>query len=1274
MWIIWLEKKILKTLGIILGIIIILITALHIYVVNNAEKLLEDIVKTRSNNKLRLKVKNIKFNYFSPKIELEKVVFYSNDSLDLATSYRFEVENIKLRVKALLPIFTHKELQIDSIYLTAPKIQVNLLKKPDTTGKTDVSIPEEMGRIYNSIIDALKLLQVTRFEFNDAQFTLNNKIHPEQTPLVITNMHMHIDNLKIDSTQDKNKFFFSDQMVFRTRNQDITFPDGNHQLAFSRFRINIRKKLIEIDSCTLSGKKTDSTDAAFRVFLDRLILINVDFNALYQKELIKADTVFCDNPKFKIELNIKAKTGKNANLPDLDKIIQQLTGDMMLNYINVSNAAIDITAYKNGKPTSFNSTNNNFEMEGLTIDQRLPHPVSLTGFSMAIRNYENYLNDSSYILRFDSILFKQNRILLSNFSVNTQPYLDNRNIKVQRFALSGLSWSDLLFDKKINAYQATLYSPVIDYIQPAEKRHKKSDNTFLSLETINNLMQLEQLQIVNGQINIKTRSKNVFHLENANLLLKTRSIVKSPEITNIEHSIKELAFLKGIIRLKGLVIKINDASFEEKNNSLSLGKLNFYNNQQTININVSGITLDSLKFNATDSIISATGMSWQKANIEINSLSDKKNKSKLPVSFLFENIKGTNTLINLTGEKNDFSATLHSVSARNISNSGTLVINDLRTTGEKFSSGFAQSELTIGNFNIADRQSSTFNSLRFIQHSSSDSAEVNIAQLSFIPDVNSIISGNTHLKQLKIVKPEIKIKIYTKDSTPIKNRKPLPLFTIDQVKIDNPKLDFENKGINGIKQLVWNGQEADIVLKNIKTNNENSKIEIGSLKSIVSDFSVQDKNGKWTTSREGKLDAQLENIFIQPGDSLRWQVVVKEIKATDFGSDSIGKNPAHWKIKTGKIENLKLSSGIISALPKLIENNPEFSLTTISGQITDDKNKWYWNNFSYHKKMQTATLDTFSYTPVLSRDSFIAANPYQTDFMTLQTAGIKITKFNLDHYLADSVFQAGALSITNPYFTSYRDKRPPFHAGIIKPFLTKMFQKISVKFSLDTIKINNGTVVYTELNDKTKEAGIIPVTGLTGDIFPVKNINLTEKDSLRIRLNGFLMDSAWIRLRVRESYLDSLSGFLITLRLRPGSLMYLNPVLAPLASVKLQSGYLDTLTMRAIGRDDLSLGEMRMYYHDLKVQFLTNGSESKKRFLSSLMTFIANSFVIKRKNEKRVGVVYFPRLRDRSFINYYIKIVMSGVASSVGAKKNRKLLRRYQKQIKIRQLPPIDFE
>jgi hypothetical protein len=74
--------------------------------------------------------------------------------------------------------------------------------------------------------------------------------------------------------------------------------------------------------------------------------------------------------------------------------------------------------------------------------------------------------------------------------------------------------------------------------------------------------------------------------------------------------------------------------------------------------------------------------------------------------------------------------------------------------------------------------------------------------------------------------------------------------------------------------------------------------------------------------------------------------------------------------------------------------------------------------------------------------------------------------------------------------------------------------------------------------------------------------------------------------------------------MRPHSLLYLNSILPPLAAIKLQSGYLDTITMRVIAKDNYSIGEMNMHYHDLKVQFFKNDIETKKRLLQGLKTLL----------------------------------------------------------------------
>ncbi|MBL7746840.1 MAG: hypothetical protein JNM19_05395, partial [Chitinophagaceae bacterium] len=70
----------------------------------------------------------------------------------------------------------------------------------------------------------------------------------------------------------------------------------------------------------------------------------------------------------------------------------------------------------------------------------------------------------------------------------------------------------------------------------------------------------------------------------------------------------------------------------------------------------------------------------------------------------------------------------------------------------------------------------------------------------------------------------------------------------------------------------------------------------------------------------------------------------------------------------------------------------------------------------------------------------------------------------------------------------------------------------------------------------------------------------------------------------------------------------------------------------------------------------------------------ANTFIIRRNNSSRTGNVFFIRQRDKSAINYLIKIAISGMASSVGAKNNKKMIRKYKRELERRQLPPIDLD
>ena len=115
-------------------------------------------------------------------------------------------------------------------------------------------------------------------------------------------------------------------------------------------------------------------------------------------------------------------------------------------------------------PSSFAFSNNNFEMQGLSVDQDAAKPITVKSFAMAIRNYENFIKDSSYSVKFDSVLFKDDHITLSNFLFNK---LDHGKIlntfSVPEFRLRGLSWDDLVFERKLKAEQAIMFNPHINF-------------------------------------------------------------------------------------------------------------------------------------------------------------------------------------------------------------------------------------------------------------------------------------------------------------------------------------------------------------------------------------------------------------------------------------------------------------------------------------------------------------------------------------------------------------------------------------------------------------------------------------------------------------------------------------------------------------------------------------------------------------------------------------------------------------------------------------------
>ncbi len=1214
------------------------------------------MVSSKSNGKLKMKIGKFKFNYFNKKMELENTVFYNTDTLTGNTAYRFTVDKIKIQATAILPIVFQKKLLIDSLALLNPHIIVTRLRateKPDKKEQKDVSIPEEMGKVYKSIQDALQVLEVKRFQIDNGTFTLINKITPNQLPITIGNLHFHIDNLKVnnDTLTGNEKLLFSENIVLKSHNQNILFPDGRHRLSFSHFSINLQRQLVEFDSCTIAATRGDSTDASFNVFFDKLMLTKIDFDTLYKSEVIKADSVYCVNPKFNLDVQIGKKKDSNKAPPKLGDLVKQLTGDLQLAHVIVTNADFNIKTIKDGNPSSFTFSNNNFEMQGLSIDQQAAKPLKVESFAMAIRNYENFIKDSSYRIQFDSILFKGDQITLSNFLFNK---LDNGRIintfSIPQFNLQGLSWDDLVFQKRLKADQAIMFSPQISYTASG----KSNKNIFQSLGAINEYMDLKYLDIRDGTIDLKLKNNLQVRLENADVSVESNSLFNSTRLSGIKNSLTSLNFKNGRIQAGKLVITLNDIRYVGKSGQFGAGSIDVENKEKNIDINLLDVTVEKMQVDEITGSVVGNGIDWRKGNITINTLPGQRKDGDDEATIDLTNIRGGATSVHANIAGKSISTELDKIFFASLFKKpgSKVLLNGLDITGKKLAVKDDKINLSIADYDITDNKSSTFRQIKYKSNNGRTDADITIPSLTAIPHIQPLLNGDVALDAINITKPVINLHISSTGVGNNKQKSILPKIDISEIKLSQPAINFTQISDSGILSLQWQGENnATNILQASNLHTNNGKTTASNLNFFLTDFVLTNPKGKKFNTGNGKVSAQINDIRLEQEENqpLEWTAKVTNFDTRDLRLDSMGKTKGSLVLNTASLNNLNVSSSTLLNLQRLAAANTAFQIKQLTGFWTNASKKLNWYNVGFNRSNNIFSADSFSMKPALEKDSFHAKQSFQTDYITLKSGAINVGPFDINTFIQKNILNIGTATVDNFYFTDFKDKNLPFNAGIIKPLTVNLLKMVPQKIAVQTLQLNNAYVEYTETNPKTKGSGTIPITRMNVKVTNAKNYNFTATDSLTIRATGYLLDTAWIHLQVKESYTDSLGGFLMTLRIKPADLTILNPVLVPLASAKIQSGYLDTLSMRAIGREYLALGKMEMRYHDLKIRIFKNGDSTKRNFLTGLA-----NLVIKNKNTSRTGNVFFIRNRDRSAINYLIKIAMSGMTSSIGVKSNKK--------------------
>jgi hypothetical protein len=1227
----------------------------HFWFVNHSEKIVEDLISWQSNGKLKATIKKFRIDYIHNRINIKNLTIVNTDSAEQSTSYYFNAKDFHLKLRSRWDLLFHKQLLIDSIIFNNPTFEV--MRKgnrvSDTT-KQKLELTEELGNIYKTISQSLTVLNLQRFDVNDGNLIIKDE-QKNKHPFLVSHIYFSIDELNVDSNSRKNRsnFIFSERVFLHVANQKILLPDNNSNIAFKDMIIDTKEKLIRVTAPDIRIKPNAQNENSLSFSADILNISGLDFNALYTDQLIKADSIFTKNPKGNLEIFSKENNkaaGKKKRQQDFNAL-KQLPVAVNINHIVMEHGNLVMRLHNSDKITSFQTKNDNLSVLGFRINDSLQNGLDIDGFNYTFRNYVGYTPDSIYRFHFDSLQFINNKILLYDFKISTVKKLQAgliRDYYVPKLEITNMDWISFIVENHFRAKVALLYNPVLRLEKNDSVRHKITSqqtgkkSIYQILSVLDNLIDLDKLRISNARFELSQQKNNLdIQLQNLNLDIDINKLTAAKSTDQIVHSVFNLSFDTAEVSNASTIFNIVKASFNNQDKKLLIDHASL--NNSGISGSLHQVALDDFSFDNDE--LEINGLTWKDGTISVNggvgNAASSGNGKKMP-ALIINNISGNNTGFYFENKEVKTKLELKALSMKSLNKptNQPFHIEGLSLSGNNASISFSNSELHFNSFLIQDKLISDINNIYFNKAIATDTIRVAIPQFRFIPFINEtieskIITGDS----LSVLHPEIfvfsKGNINEQSSS---SSSGLPFMDIKNVSIKNASVKF----VQIHPHDKWNAVCNDFSFSVGKLAFQHEQNLLLSTTTFQSDDILLKKNDSISFKAS-------DNIYVD----IRKFIYNTQVSSWDLNVDKLNAGKINYSSKKSASENVSLDidefkSGNIFVTNNDTKNFFPWLINKSNANIVARKIQWQSNNtnllindFQLSQPEKRIAIQSFSIDPRQSKEDFVKKLVYRKDYMQAGSGNIVIEGIEVK----DKALHIPLIKIDNGSLDIFSDKLKLAGAETTQPLPVAALKKLPVDMKIDAIQLHEMKVDYTELNADTKKTGRVYFTNINGNIRNVSSKPIS--DSLSVNVNAKFLDTMKLHLLMNESNTDALGGLELQIQLGRGDARLLNPFLVPLVSMKAQSGWIDTMTMIAYGNEYFSHGNMHLYYHDLKASLLDSGNVQQQKSKTKLLSFIANTFAIRNKNEKRQADFNFVRIREKSSISYFLTMVVQGAAKSV---------------------------
>ncbi len=1171
---------------------------------------------------------------------------FSSDTLDF---YDIHIPQFKLTGVDFFKAYNDNVLNISSIEFNNPEL--NLSFYADGNNRENLE---------NSFVNLAMLYfdqwHVKHFMLEDAKLTLRTNENNATTKNSFDNIYAQISNFSIDTVNqvsEKRKYNYQD-INLAVRNYEFILPDSIHVLSAKEIGINSKPSQIYLKNFSIHPRqdvdiveqlKRNHQFETYDFQLKYGVVSNVDFSKILNTDTISLKEVNLDSPQFVFHQYplLAHEPGSNGVVFDPFNpypIIQRITNAVYLQKLIVHQGAFHWIEKNSSADTIALANNLNIDLESVRLD-------SLTG------RQTNLLGAQKSTLTANTIHYQNKTVdgVLSNVSFHAGKKIDIRATKFslrnktdstsegelpefallsQRFSISGMELDQLLKKNHVVADSLQLTNALID----------------VNLQTIGSTKKKQ----AGKKDSIRWLDLGHFHLQHSGIRL------------SIDN--------KTNIRSDSLELSLNSIHFDTLSHHrlipLQFGQISAicHNLRYYPEDGVNYINIESIVANSQDSLIDMHN--FQMRPILLNPLLQNQGENidiKVPeikvtgfdlsrlmdhLAFRSRELSVMQPYINATFRTNghrqtettplsmeymiQFIKPLASFRTQWINIIGGNYTIAVQSPTDKFNLESRNLHITISGFDLNDHSSHekklfyandydlTGDYLSMVRHKEADYSGINHFALNTGQKTFSA-SGLYYSKNI---------------DNPKSNQYKLYLDQLDLDGLDYRSL-FDQKIIN-LNNANLSGADIDAVIY----------------------LGRQGKNS-WQFLNKNPIDSSV-------------------IAGMNVGAFHFNKGKANLKFIKNDVSST-LNMPEINILAKNVNLDPKLAVKSQRLGFSDEVQLDFINpNYTFNRNLQVLNIDhlminlpdsliianNFSLIPQKEKYDFAPEIGYQTDWIKIENKEIRLEKIDFNKLVLQRIVEAQKLIIDNLDVSVFRDKRLKPAPNIYKKLPQERLLELPFPVRLDSVELHDADVVYQEQAEKAVSPGEVYFTHLNAKAGNITNEqkNIASNPHCRLQANAYVMDKGYIQAAFDFDLSDKNYKHQFGATIDQFDLDEFNRILSPNAFVKIKSGVNEKIILNVQANNDYSMGSMKFYYNNLKIALLNKNTETPKGVGKAIGSFFANTFIINTNNPHLVfvkkGNIFFERDKSKSIFNYWSKTFLSGVVSSIGAKNNKKEIRRYE--------------